>query len=210
MPPGTPLKLYSMRLESADKWVASVAFHPGWTSETYIDLDSTILTLGFGVPAPRYWHALRLSAEDVDEMVPEYHSALCASGAREGGAGFWADGSRKRPGVTDFELPEGVDPKLAIPLLGIGDMSNGSIAITVICKGESDVPKIAKASPWINWVVLNECFSGIKVSELHEASRRTEFENDVLSRLNAAVQWSDNPPTIDRVMVRRMAVPLSR
>lgn len=210
MPPGTPVKLHSMRQESAGKWVASVAFHPGWKNEMYIDLDSTILTLGFGVPAPRYWHALLLSAEEVDEMAPEYDAVLRASGARKSGAGLWADGSRKRPGVTNFELPEGVDPKLAIPLLGISGMSNGSVAITVICKGESDVAKVAKAAPWINWEVLKECFSGIRVSELHETSRRTEFENSVLSRLNAAEQWSDDPPTIERVMVRTMAVPHSK
>ena len=40
------------------------------------------------VPAPRYWHALLLSSEDIDEMAPEFYAAQCAFGAREGGAGL--------------------------------------------------------------------------------------------------------------------------
>ena len=67
-------------------------------------------------------------------------------------------------------------------------MSNGTVAITVICKSESDVPKIIRAAPWINWEVLKECFSGIKVSELRTASRLKQFENNLLSRLKATTQ----------------------
>jgi len=206
MPPGTPLELHDMRQESADQWVASVAFHPGWKGEMYIDLDSTVLTLGFAVPAPRYWQALLRSTDEIHESESDY-AVLCASGAREVGAGLWADGRRAQPGVTRYELPAGVDQKLAIPLLGLRGMSNGKVAITVICQSEADVPKITRAAPWINWEVLKECFAGIKVSELSEASRLAQFETTVLSRLKAATQWSDDPPSIERVMVNEIAAP---
>jgi hypothetical protein len=89
-------------------------------------------------------------------------------------------------------------------------MSNGTVAIMVICKSESDVPKTTRAAPWINWEVLKDCFSGIKVSELREANRLTQFEDNLLSGLNATTQWSDDPPTIERVMVREIAAPPSQ
>ncbi len=207
MPPGTRVRLHALRRDRSGEMLANVAYHPGWKGETYIDLESMILSHGFGMPAPRHWHALLLSEKEIDddELPSEYFGVPYVWYARESGCGLWADGSRTRPGVTNYPWLEGCDPKFAVPLPRIFGRPNGSAAITIICKAESDVPKIAKAAPWIN-EMLKECFSSIKATDPSEASHLTELEHTVLSRLNAAKQWGDDPPKIERVQVRSVTI----
>ncbi len=47
-----------------------------------------------------------------------------------------------------------------------------------------------------SWKRLGTAF--IKATDPSEASHLTELEHTVLSRLNAAKQWGDDPPKIDR------------
>ena len=138
-----------MRRESADKWVASIAFHAGWNSEMYIDLDSTILSLDSRC-RHRVIGMLFCSAQKIlMRWLPSFmrHNVHLVRHQKVG-PGSGQTEVRMQPGVTHYELPAGVDPKLAIPLLGIRGMSNGSVAITVICEGESDVHKIIRAAPF--------------------------------------------------------------
>ncbi len=198
MPPGTRVQFRRLRRNTTSDVCEGMAYHPGWKSSGYINLESVVLSRGFSLPPPHVWDVV----PDDNEMPPDYFAAAYFRAAREFGDGLWADGKRKRPGFRPYQLPRDIDPRLVVPLM----LLTTSNPVTMICGSEQDVGRVTGAARDIERT-LRDHLSSLRDTDLINTDTAHELEKVLLERVRTMEAWGGRPPNLTRVQLRNVRLP---